>query len=145
MVWCQALPIEREQPMALEVAEDAIVTQDVETIVSSFETTTRLVATIRTGSDPSSKQCSTFVRSKPPYMVEDLVIRQRRVAIQHRGRDLRLGVRIKVDQRDLGSGLGGGDQALPRSGTSTRFMNAGIILRNSPNMRSLYVRASANG
>jgi hypothetical protein len=58
----QALPLEREGAVALEVAEGAVVAEDVEAVAGALERAARLVAPVAALADVGAQQCGAIVR-----------------------------------------------------------------------------------
>ena len=56
----QRLPLDREQPVPLEVAERAVVTEDVESVAGSFERASRLVTPVRSAPDVRGEDGCSF-------------------------------------------------------------------------------------
>ena len=76
----ERLPLERQQPMALQIAEGAVVGEDVESIVRALERAARLVPPVGALADVGAEQRGAFVGRHPPRDRQQLIVRQTRDA-----------------------------------------------------------------
>ena len=102
----ERLPLEREQPVPLQVAEGAVVAEHVEAIGGALEGAPRLVAPVLPPADVGLQHPAPLLRAELARHRQELVVRQAGGRVEG-GRDhLHLAVRIPVGERDLGPGLG---------------------------------------
>src|SRR5579875_1449489 len=88
--------------MALEVSECAVVDDDLEAIVGSFQRPPRPMAAILALSDVGTHERCSFLAAQGTCPPEQLVLGERRVRKTGRGKDLVLALRIEVEQANLG-------------------------------------------
>ena len=107
MTGAERLPFEREQPVALEIAERAVVGEHVETIAGPLERAAGLVAAVRARADVGAEDRGAIVWRQAARDREQLIVGQHGRGVQRRGDDLGLALGIEVGERDLASRLGG--------------------------------------
>ncbi len=106
MAVAERLPLERQQTMALQIAEGAVVGEDVEPVGGAFEGAARFVATIGPVAVIGAQQLRAVVgrhRSRDPLQ---LIVGERRCRVESRGDDLGFAVRVEVRQRHLVTSVG---------------------------------------
>src|SRR5439155_22355005 len=113
----ERLPLERQQAMALQIAERAIVREDVEAIARALEGASRLVAAVRAAADVCAEQLEAVLVAHVARNVEQLIVRQRRGRVERGGHDLQLAVAVEVDEPHVGARLGDGAGEVRRRGT----------------------------
>src|SRR3954447_16143963 len=102
----QRLPFEREQAVALQIAERAIVGQYVEAVSGPFEGAARSMTAVGAVSGVGAKNGEAFVSGHPAGDGKELVIRQIGDGVERRSHDLDFAVRVEIGQRDLAARLG---------------------------------------
>ena len=105
MVRSEPLPLDREHPVALHVAECPVVTEHVEPVERSLERTTGLVTTVLALAHVGTNQRHTLVDAELANPIEQLMLGQRRMRVADRRQQLVLGLGVEVDQFDLGGRL----------------------------------------
>ena len=92
--------------MTLQIAEGAVVAQDVEPILRSLPRTTGLVPPVRPHADARGEHRVPVVGMHPPDEPEELVVRQIALGVEHGRGDLQLALGIMVNQVDFFARLG---------------------------------------
>ena len=87
--------------MALQIAERAVVGEDVEPIARPLERAARLVAAVRAVADIGAEHGRAIVGRHRAGDAEQLIVGQVRRGVQRRGDDLELAVGIELGERDL--------------------------------------------
>ena len=100
VAWRQWLPVDREHAVALEIPEGAIVRQHVESIVGTFEGSTRPLPAVLAMPDIGPNHAEAVLDLHCPDPCLDGDLRQRGVSVEHRGDHLDLTVGIEVDELD---------------------------------------------
>ncbi len=98
----ERLPLEREQAMALQIAEGAVVGQDVEPVRRALECAARAMTAIGAVPDVGAEQRRSLVDGHAARDAHELIVGEIRDGVERRGDDLDLAVGIEVGQRDLG-------------------------------------------
>ena len=88
----QALPLDRQQPVPLQVAERAVVRQHVEAVVDPLEGPARLVPAVLPLADVRPHQRQPLGRPEPGDSLEQLVLGQVRVRVADGRQQLVLGL-----------------------------------------------------
>src|SRR5205085_419425 len=65
VVRCESLPLDREHPMTLKIAERAVVAEHVEAVAGPFERAAGLVSTVRPLADVSVHERDAIVGGEP--------------------------------------------------------------------------------
>ena len=102
----QPLPFEREQPVALEIAEGAVVAEDVEAIAGALEGAAGLVAPVLSPADVGGEHLGALGRAELSRDGEELVVGQIRDGVERGGHHLHLAVRVEVGERHLAARRG---------------------------------------
>ena len=102
----QLLPVDGQHAVALQVAERAVVAEDVETIRGALERAAGLVAPVGAVADVGVHQRDAIVGGQAAHTVEQLRLGQVGVRITDRREHLVFAFGIPVEERDLGGGLG---------------------------------------
>src|SRR5882672_7154308 len=98
MARAERLPLERQQPVALQIAERAVIGEHIEAIAGALEGAAWLVAPVRAAADVSAKDGGPVVGRQPAREREQLIVGKRRRRIERRGDDLRLALRIEAGE-----------------------------------------------
>ena len=104
---CERLPLERQQPMSLEVAERAVVRKDIEAIGRSLERPSRLVPAVPPGAHVGSQDFAPLIRRHPADNGDELIVGQVGSRVQSRRHDFDFAVRVEVAENDFGPGFRG--------------------------------------
>ena len=102
----EALPLDREWAVALEVAERAVVAQHVESIARALPRASGLVATVPAVTDAGPQDLAPLLGRHRPRERQQLIVGEIARCVEHRCRDLQLTVRIMVNQLDFFPRLG---------------------------------------
>ena len=97
----EPLPLEGEQAVALQVAERAVVTQDVEAVRRPLERAPGPVASVEPLAHVGVEHRPPLLVRHLPGALEQLVVGQRRDRVESRGDDFHLALGIEVRQRDF--------------------------------------------
>ncbi len=169
----EPLPFDSEHPVALEIPERAVVSDELETVVRSLEGTTGTVSAVSTVADVGGEERHPFLVPEAAHPPRGVALGAVELGKTRCDQHLLFPVRVEVEQGDFGGRLVGrwpvgacrlvgpqlrhharvssrvaaryADHAPPRSATSTRWRNDGITLRNSSSIASAYWRASGSG
>ena len=114
----QLLPLDRQEPMALQVAERAVVGEHVEAVAGPLESAPRPVAAVGAVARAGAQHRGPVGRAQAAGRLEELALGQPGRLVQRRRDHLHLAVRVEVGQGHLGRGGGGRppEQALRRGG-----------------------------
>ena len=114
----QRLPLDREHPVALQVAERAVVGDDVEAVVDAFERAPGAVTTVVALPHVRAEQLAALAVAERAHARQDLIVGQLRVRVADGGEELVFGVGIEVGEGDRRArlGLGGAEEPVDELG-----------------------------